>query len=148
MGGIIILLLYFFKSAPVETVSTPAANAVNTPKTIPVKTPEQDLKLQAKSDSYLKLFDKMPSVPVYLNDEPILKGGTNTEHGVAYTDCIKNKIPTIYIKRIFYANANDKQLTNILKHELTHAWLCRKELMNGHDEPFRKKFKEVGGFGN
>jgi hypothetical protein len=109
---------------------------------------ETDQKLQDKTDALLNLFDKMPSVPVYLKDEPILKSGTNTEHGVAYTDCKNNRIPTIYIKRVFFANANNKQLTNILKHELTHAWLCRQGLMSGHDERFRKKFKEVGGFGN
>jgi hypothetical protein len=114
----------------------------------PIKTPETDQKLQNETDALLNLFDKMPSVPVYLKDEPILKSGTNTEHGVAYTDCKNNRIPTIYIKRIFFANANNKQLTNILKHELTHAWLCRQGLMNGHDERFKKKFKEVGGFGN
>jgi SprT-like family len=109
---------------------------------------ERNSKLQAQTDSLLYLFDKIPSVPIYLKDEPIIKNGTNVEHGVAYTDCGKNKSPTIYIKKVFYEKANQKQLTNILKHELTHAWQCKKSIMSGHDAEFRKKFTEVGGFGN
>ena len=109
---------------------------------------EHDDNLQAEADALLFLFDKMPPVPVYLKDEPMLKTGANTERGAAYTHCYSNRLPTIFVKKIFYQKANRKQLVNLLKHELTHAWLCRRQLMSGHDDNFRKKFKQVGGVGN
>jgi hypothetical protein len=90
----------------------------------------------------------MPAVPVYLTDEPILRSGTNTESGVAYTHCVGHEIPSIFVKKDFYRKTNRKQLTNILKHEMTHAWLCRQRLMSGHDGRFRRKFEAIGGFGN
>ena len=148
-GGIIILSFYFFKVATSETVSIPAANAANTPKSIPVKTPEQDLKLQAEADSYLNLFDNMPSVPVYLTNAAVSKSGGKVEKGVAYTTCESAARPEIWFKKDFALKTNPKQLTNIIKHELTHAWLCRQnEMGSGHGELFQKKFKSVGGFGN
>jgi hypothetical protein len=109
---------------------------------------EHDDNLQAEADALLPLFDNMPPVPVYLKDEPFLKTGTNTEKGAAYTHCYSRELPTIFVKKIFYQKTNRKQLVNLLKHELTHAWLCRQQLMSGHDANFRKKFKQVGGFGN
>ncbi|MGI8787819.1 MAG: SprT-like domain-containing protein [Pyrinomonadaceae bacterium] len=109
---------------------------------------EQDARLQAEADALLPLFDKMPPVVVYLTDEAIIKSGTNTERGVAYTTCDKNEFPSIYVKKTFYQKANRPQLVNILKHELTHSWLCRQRLMAGHDAAFRRKFTQVGGFGN
>ena len=104
--------------------------------------------LQMDANALMPLFDNMPPVSVYLKDEPVIKSGSNTERGVAYTQCEQHENPTIYIKKDFYQNANRQQLVNILKHELTHAWLCRRRLMSGHDERFRRKFTEVGGFGN
>jgi len=109
---------------------------------------QRDNNLQAESDALLSLFDAMPPVPVYLKDEPMLKTGTNTETGAAYTHCYSQEFPTIFVKKIFYQKANRKQLVNLLKHEMTHAWLCRQQLMSGHDENFRRKFKQIGGFGN
>jgi hypothetical protein len=109
---------------------------------------ERDKNLQAESDRLLPLFDNMPAVPVYLKDEPILKSGTNTEKGSAYTHCYESEKPAVFVKKIFYQKASRKRLVNALKHELTHAWLCRKRQMSGHDEQFRRKFKQVGGFGN
>jgi len=109
---------------------------------------EYDDRLQAETDSLLTLFDQMPSVPVYIKDVPILKMGTNIERGVAYTNCEGHENPIIFVKKSFYKKANQKQLSNILKHELTHAWLCRQSLMSGHDARFREKLSQVGGFGN
>ena len=109
---------------------------------------DRDDKLQAETDALLPLFDQMPSVPVYIKDEPILKSGNDMESGVAYTNCDVNELPSIFVKKIFYQKTNQKQLINILKHELTHAWLCRQHLMSGHDARFREKFTQVGGFGN
>jgi hypothetical protein len=125
-----------------------ATRFVSTEKSISVEELISDRKLQSETDALLPLFDNMPPVPVYLRDEPIVKSGTNTERGVAYTNCGKNELPAIFVKRVFYEKTNQKQLTNILKHELTHAWLCRQNFMNGHDDNFRRKFAEVGGFGN
>ncbi len=120
------------------------------PEQSPISTAlfERHDNLQTEADALLPLFDNMPPVPVYLKDEPVIKSGSNTERGVAYTNCESNEHPTIFVKKTFYQNANSKQLTNILKHELTHAWLCRQRQMSGHDEQFREKFREVGGFGN
>lgn len=107
-----------------------------------------DTKLQAESDALLPLFDRMPPVPVFLRDEPVIKTGTNTERGYAYTHCFGQKFPTIFVKKTFYQKNNRKQLINVLKHELTHAWLCRQQMMSGHDARFYKKFAQVGGIGN
>lgn len=112
------------------------------------KTVEKIPALQTEADRLLKLFDDMPAVPVFVKDAPVLKKGTNVETSVAYTDCQNKTNPTIYVKRVFYAKANQKQLTNILKHEMTHAWFCRQGVAASHDARFRRKFKEVGGFGN
>jgi hypothetical protein len=104
--------------------------------------------LQKKADSFLNLFDNMPTVSFYLKDEPILKTGTNTERGLAYTICEPNNNPIIFIKKVFYQTANQKQLNNVVKHELVHAWFCRKGVQVGHDAQFRRKFESIGGFGN
>ena len=105
--------------------------------------------LQAETDALLPLFDQMPSVPVYLKDEPILKSGTNTATANAYTHCDGGEFPFIFVKKIYYRQARRKRLVNTLKHELTHAWLCRQRLMAaGHDALFRRKFEQVGGWGN
>jgi hypothetical protein len=135
---------------PVNELTENKATPTPTPTKTPTPKPkfETDAKLQKQSDALLKLFDNMPQVPVYLKDEPILKTGSETQKGVGYTVCEMNKTPVIYLKKVFYQKANQKQLTNILKHELVHAWFCRKGVRVGHDEQFRKKFKEVGGFGN
>jgi hypothetical protein len=108
----------------------------------------KDAKLQSQSDKLLPLFNKMPSVPVLIIDEPILKTGSETQKGVGYTICLTGDNPTIYLKKEFLNKANQKQLVNILKHELVHAYFCRQGVQAGHDERFRKKFKEVGGIGN
>lgn len=135
-------------SQPSGNLNVNNSNAANLSPEQTDKTLKKDARLQADADALLHFFDKMPSVPVYLKDVPILSGGTNVERGVAFTDCVEKKYPTIFIKKSFYDKNNRKQLVNILKHELTHAWLCRQGAMSGHDERFRKKFKEVGGFGN
>jgi hypothetical protein len=109
---------------------------------------ERNENLQADADALLSFFAEMPPVPVFIRDVPVLKSGSSIESGVAYTVCQKPENPTIFVKRIFYEKTNRRQLVNILKHELTHAWLCRQNLMSGHDEIFRRKFKSVGGFGN
>jgi predicted SprT family Zn-dependent metalloprotease len=89
----------------------------------------------------------MPSVPIYLKDEPIIKNGTNTEKGLAYTICESNK-PTIFIKKVFYQTKNQKQIDNVIKHELVHAYFCRQGVQVGHNKLWRDKFRSIGGFGN
>jgi hypothetical protein len=135
------LLLILFNLSPVSEPFKGETAA-------PAESAEQDEKLQAEADALLSLFDNMPPVPVYLRDEPFLKAGTNTEKRAAYTHCYGHEVPAIYVKKIFYRQANRKQLVNLLKHELTHAWLCRQRRMSGHDAEFRRKFNEVGGVGN
>lgn len=132
-------------SISVQTSPTPIPSII---KNEPPENIERNAKLQSQTDALLPLFGKMPRVFVFLKGEVINKEGNNTERGVAYTNCNNQNEPTIFVKKIFYQKANQKQLTNILKHELTHAWQCRQKIMWGHDENFRKKFKEVGGFGN
>lgn len=109
---------------------------------------KKDATLQKQADGLLRLFDKIPSVPVYLTDQPLLKEGTNTETGLAYTHCVNQGKPEIFVKRVFYEKKNQKQITNVLKHELTHAWQCHRGIMSGHDEEFWKKFRSIGGLGN
>ncbi len=147
----LLLLLSIAGCARIEE-NQPAVAVNSQNQTMTKPTPredfERDKNLQAESDALLPLFDNMPPVPVYLKDEPILKAGTNTEKGSAYTHCYESEKPAIFVKKIFYQKANRNRLVNALKHELTHAWLCRKRQMSGHDEQFRRKFKQVGGFGN
>ena len=133
------------QSPPEKISATPAPTAA---KTEPEEKRERNAKLQTETDALLPLFGKMPQVPVYLKDEIIKREGSNVERGVAYTTCENKNQPVIFVKKVFYEKANRKMLTNILKHELTHAWQCREGMMWGHDEQFRKKFKAVGGFGN
>ena len=109
---------------------------------------ERDFVLQARADALLSLFDAMPPVPVYVTERPIAPAGDSTARGVAYTECAGHETPSIVVKKSFYRKTNRRQVDNILKHELTHAWLCRQRLMSGHDERFRRKFEAVGGFGN
>lgn len=133
------------QSPPVQISATPAPTVAK-PETAEKR--ERNAKLQSDADALLPLFGKMPQVPVYLKDEIINKEGTNTERGVAYTTCENKNQPVIYVKKVFYEKSNRKMLVNILKHELTHAWQCREGMMLGHNSQFRKKFEEVGGFGN
>ncbi len=150
---------FFFTSSEnnqVEITSNINQSSTNKTNNIPINKPtqisntkvEKDLVLQKQSDSLLNLFDKMPSVPVFIKDEPILQNGTNTERGLGYTTCENKNVPTIFIKKVFYQKQNQKQITNILKHELTHAYFCRQGFQVGHDERWRKKFESIGGFGN
>ena len=137
--------LILFLISPLETGNQPFGRDDSLSTAVQFESNDE---LQTDANVLLNLFDNMPPVSVYLKDEPVIKSGTNTERGVAYTQCEQHEKPTIFIKKSFYENANRKQLDNILKHELTHAWLCRQRLMTGHDEGFRRKFAEVGGFGN
>lgn len=89
----------------------------------------------------------MEPVPVYLSDETVAKAGDERARGVAYTVCRPGGRPEIFVKTAFLTR-NRKQTDNILKHELTHAWFCRRGIQAGHDDRFRRKFREVGGIGN
>ncbi|MBK8811442.1 MAG: SprT-like domain-containing protein [Acidobacteria bacterium] len=143
-----IVLLAGCAIKPVEVSNNPNANrATNVAKEEPQKG-WRDSKLQKESDALLPLFGKFPVVNVRVVDEPLQKSGSETERGVAYTNCSTDKIPTIYVKNAFYLRAPRPQLVNILKHELTHAWFCTQGIQTGHDPRFQKKFKEIGGFGN
>lgn len=136
------------QTAPNRAAVNEPQNQAVVKKIEPVEKVERDAKLQAEADALLPLFDDMPPVPFYPSGEPVLKAGTNAEKAVAYTRCENHKFPSVFVKKIFYQKANRKQLVNILKHELTHAWLCRQEIPWGHDARFRRKFQQVGGFGN
>ena len=130
-------------NAPPPTVNRTAKVDPRFEKTV------RNEKLQAEADALLPLFDRMPSVPIYLKDAPILKSGTNTETGNAYTFCDGNETPMIFVKKIYYQKANRKRFANTLKHELTHAWLCRQHLISvGHGELFQRKFRAIGGWGS
>ena len=142
------LLGWWLFASFTKPLPEPVPARVEAVKPPPTPVFERDEKIQSETDALVHLFDKMPAVPVYLKDEVINREGTNTERGVAYTTCENDNQPTIFVKKVFYQKANRKQLVNILKHELTHAWQCRQRYTWGHDEKFRKKFKQVGGFGN
>lgn len=149
VSGILLVVYYFWKSDTTEITSNKMPEQVVNASKTPVPKPKgvRDANLQRETDALLPLFDRMPSVPVYLVDEPIQKGSEGKDGGVAYNVCVSRN-PTIYIKKAFYDKKNQKQIVNILKHELTHAYFCRQDIQAGHDERFRKKFTQVGGFGN
>jgi beta-lactamase regulating signal transducer with metallopeptidase domain len=155
LGVILAMIMGYFVPSPqtsdVEVVSNKISNQasnVNAKSVLDKKT-EQSEKLQNETNALLSLFDKkMQIVSVFIKDEPILKSGTEAQQRVAYTICENKTNPTIFVKKVFYQDVNKKQLINILKHELTHAYFCRQGIQAGHDERFRKKFESVGGFGN
>ncbi len=153
IGTVFLTMRYVFPSPEIVRVEVGAnsvANRVSADKILPIRNDkiEKDARLQTQADSLLNLFDNMPSVPVFIKDEPILKTGTNTERGLGYTTCENKNTPTVYIKKVFYQKKNQKQIINILKHELTHAYFCRQGLQVDHDSRWRKKFESIGGFGN
>lgn len=89
-------------------------------------------KLQNYANSLLSThFDGMPSVPVYIKDQPIDDNGNSLARSLAYyssatLNSIKKRSKTagyIVIKKSFLEKANEKELDNVLKHELIHAWL-------------------------
>jgi hypothetical protein len=146
----IFALYWIIKPAdqPIDANVLPAPSATAAVRAEPKQNFERSAKLQTETDALLPLFGKMPPVPVFLKDEIINKQGSSTERGVAYTACENKNQPTIFVKKVFFEKTNRKQLVNILKHELTHAYFCRQGVQEGHDALFRKKFTEVGGFGN
>ena len=153
LAGLLSAFIYiYFAPKQTEIEQTNDINAINS-VSIENKPPilpnhESDKALQRQADALLPLFGKMLPVPIYVNDAQIIKNASNVESGVAYTECSTNRQPVIYFKKVFYQHTNQKQITNILKHELTHAFFCRQGIKAGHDLRFRQKFKEVGGFGN
>ena len=97
----------FFSTPPPEppqTNSNPEINKTPKVKTGPsqIKKGETDPQLQDQINSLLPLFDKMPVVPIFLTDEPILKSGSETQKGVGYTICNTKDNPTIYLKKDFF----------------------------------------------
>lgn len=133
---------------PLDAIVLPTPMPTMAVKAEPKQNFERSVKLQTDTDALLPLFGKMLPVPVFLKDEIINKEGSSTERGVAYTACENKNQPTIFVKKVFFEKANRKQLVNILKHELTHAYFCRQGIQEGHDAKFRQKFTQVGGFGN
>jgi hypothetical protein len=93
--------------------------------------------LQAQADSYLYLFDHMPSVPIRVVNQPIAKG-----KNVAYFDPLRK---VIFIKQEYLNRKRD--ITNTLKHEMVHAWINWKGLdrkaTHSHDATFHVKLREV-----
>lgn len=151
---ILVVVIWFWKSQPTaqpiseNTANKTVENVSNKPSQTPQIKGTKDEKLQRQTDALVPLFGNFQSVPVFVVDEPIKHSSSGAEPGVAYADCDRKNVPTIYVKKEFYQKANPKMLTNILKHELTHAYFCRQGIQAGHDERWRKKFTEVGGFGN
>lgn len=103
----------------------------------------EDSVLQKESDDLLYLFDKMPQVPIYIVDEPVINDGDETERASAYTLCENKDQPTILVKRVFYEKNKQKHIVAILRHELVHAWFCQQGQRVGHDEPFKEKLKLI-----
>jgi hypothetical protein len=93
--------------------------------------------LQSQADSYLRLFDHMPSVPIRVVDEPIAR-----ENRLAYFDPLRK---VIFVKQEF---VNQRQgIADTLKHEMVHAWMDWKGIdyraSRSHGTIFQAKFKEV-----
>jgi hypothetical protein len=150
LAALLILPVVFLCGGCWRSGTQPETNgAVPTPvPTVPDFRGQRDAALQAEADRIAPLLGRMPRVGVFVVDEPIEKKGGETERGVAYTTCTPDKRPTVFLKKAFREKANDKQLVNILKHEMTHAWFCSQGVQTGHDARFRAKFREIGGFGN
>jgi hypothetical protein len=93
--------------------------------------------LQAQADSYLYLFDNMPSVPIRVVNEPIGK-----EHSVAHFDPVRK---VIYVKQEYLNREQD--LSDTIKHEMVHAWMQWKgkawEANRSHGTTFQAKLREV-----
>jgi hypothetical protein len=93
--------------------------------------------LQSQADSYLYLFDNMPSVPIRIINEPIVKG-----ENVAYFDPLRN---VIFVRQE-YVNQG-QGLRKTLKHEMVHAWMHWKGMdwraSKNHGATFQAKFNKV-----
>lgn len=93
--------------------------------------------LQSQADSYLPLFDNMPSVPVRVVNERIAK-----DRNVAYFDPVRK---TIFFKREYLNRGQG--VTGTLKHEMVHAWMHWKgkdwDANRTHGPTFQAKLTEV-----
>ena len=95
--------------------------------------------LQSEADSYLHLFDRMPSVPIRVVDEPIAKN-----KNVAYFDPLRK---VIFVKQEYLKRS--RSITYTLKHEMVHAWMHWKGMdrkaSRTHGPTFQAKLRDVTG---
>jgi hypothetical protein len=126
--------------------------------------------LQTQADSYLYLFDEMPSVQVEIKDEPLttiiwgerekelikarqtvpLRTVTSLAYCSYSSAVIDGKRSYFDIKIVVkqkYLEAPDNYgltIEHVLKHELIHAWLARKGIGEDHGPEFWAKAQEIG----
>jgi hypothetical protein len=93
--------------------------------------------LQSQADSYLHLFDNMPSVPIRVINEPIAKN-----KNFAYFDPLRR---VIFIRQEYINQGQGVKKT--LKHEMVHAWMHWKGInwkhSKNHGATFQAKLREV-----
>ena len=93
--------------------------------------------LQSQADSYLFLFDQMPSVPIRVVDEELAKN-----RNIAYFDPVRK---VIFVKQAYLDKGQG--IADTLKHEMVHAWMhwkgMDKKASRTHGATFQAKLKEV-----
>jgi hypothetical protein len=92
--------------------------------------------LQSQADSYLYLFDHMPSVPIRVINEPIARGEN------AYFDPLRK---VIFVRQQYLNRGQG--ISKTLKHEMVHAWINWKgidwKINKTHGVTFQAKLKDV-----
>jgi hypothetical protein len=98
-----------------------------------------EVRLQAMADSYLPLFDNMPSSRIIVLD---------SEHFHEICERTKPAGACAVPGRIIFISTDtllpDDLEEKVLKHELTHEWIFWKEIHDGdHGPEFQRKLQEV-----
>ncbi len=94
--------------------------------------------LQALADSFLHLFDNMPSVPFYSQG--------NKKHRCVYAHAkyISRPHPHVIFSPRYLREQSRDHIEQTVKHELIHAWLKWRKRPYGHNETFIRKAIELG----
>ena len=115
---ILVAVIWFWKSEPTpqpisdNTANKTIENVSNKISPTPQIKGIKDEKLQRQTDALVPLFGNFQSVPVFVVDEPVNHSKAGAEPGVAYADCDRKNVPTIYVKKEFYQKANSWLLGN------------------------------------
>ncbi len=98
--------------------------------------------LQQKADSFLPLFDNMPACEIIIL--PPDQFHEKCEQRKPASACAYPN-QTIYVSKQALEYADEMQVEEMLKHELTHEWIFWKGLWNGegHSALFKQKLAEV-----
>lgn len=94
--------------------------------------------LQSLADSFLPLFDNMPSLPFHA------QGNKKHKCVVAHAKYIPRPKPHVIFSPRYLRESTREHIIETVKHELIHAWLKWRKRPYGHNETFIRKAIELG----